>query len=108
LGSAVIPDVDHDMVAEPPVTQRCARRYGEFGLTGTTSDTKYIMRDAGCRTDCHVANEPNHDLLALLRDLIVGPCRQIEHHASVAVMAADPHRHWRPGICQNARKWQPR
>jgi hypothetical protein len=82
------------MIAHPPVAQDCPRRHDEFGLPVAASYSKHIVRHADRRSDCDTADELNHDMLGLLRHLILGVFRQIEHHAAIPFVASDSYRNW--------------
>jgi hypothetical protein len=59
------------------------------------------------RTDRQVALELNGDVLALLRQLVFGLARKIEHYTAKSWVVTDAHRHLRNVLGMNRSDQQP-
>src|SRR5579872_322506 len=93
--SGLVPDVDHKPVPKVRFTHHSAWSNDDLRLAGTSGDSEHIVRHDGRRTDRQVTGELQRDVLALLRELIVGPRRQIEYHSAIAWMIAHPDQYCR-------------
>jgi hypothetical protein len=89
----VIHYIDDNQIAETPVVQGRSWCHDQFCLMNPTGDTNDIPWNTLRRADRQIASEVDHDVLALLRQIIVGSRREIENYASVSFMGTDVYWH---------------